>query len=64
MEFEIEDVVDVSEHDVQKVEVRARLADGRLSCVTLPKGDTQTYRVGVEAYLAEQATGPAEGTAV
>jgi len=54
MEFKIENVVDVGKHDgVRSVEVRARLADGRLACLTLPRGTQDSYSASVKAYVAE-----------
>jgi hypothetical protein len=59
MKFEIEEVVD---HGDGKVEVRARLEDGALACLTLPKGDDNSYQVAVKKYLKETAT-PTEDAA-
>ncbi len=50
IKFEIEDVVTIPG---DRVEVRARLQDGRLACVSAPHGDDASYNAAVEAYLAE-----------
>lgn len=59
MDFEIEETIPVSG---DLVEVRARLADGRVAILTLPKGSD--YSAGVSAYLAKaQADAEAQAAA-
>lgn len=49
------DVIDIGDGNV---EVRAHLADGRVACLTLPKGDLASYRSAVEAYISEHLAEP------
>jgi len=55
MEFEIVEAIEIGD---SKVEVRARLADGRLAIVALPLGSD--LNAGVAAYLMASATAAAD----
>ena len=48
--FEIEEII---ERDGDQVEVRARLEDGSLACLTLKKGDDMAYQAAVVKYITE-----------
>jgi hypothetical protein len=52
MKFVIEEVLEVKPDDNGKrVELRARLEDGRLSCITTTKSTDAAYEVAVAEYL-------------